>query len=111
MKNQSQHFAGFTMVTLYLLIQEPSCEATVFDLKTFTLPSHFSRKVTAAITDGKLGEPDNRAAFVREVVAFYEGILPNPSLSQYEAISRKIVEKYPCLQDTRSSKYWVSCLM
>lgn len=63
--------------------------------------------MTTAIKNGNLRDADNRAAFVREVVAFYEGILPCPSTSEYEAISRQIVEKYPCLQDSRSSKYWV----
>ena len=61
------------------------------------------------IADGTLGTADNRSAFVREVVSFYEGILPKPTTSEYEAISRKIVEKYPCLQDSKCSKYWV-CL-
>ena len=78
-----------------------------FNVREFFLPTHFSRKVQRAIDNGTLGEPDNRTAFVRETVAFFEGILPAPTTSQYEAISRKIVEKYPQLKDTRSSKYWV----
>lgn len=98
----------FVLHTIYYLFKEPKSASSNFDTKNFSLPTHFSRKVTAAIADNTLGEPDNRAAFVREVVAFYEGILPTPSLSEYEAISRKVVEKYPCLQDARSSKYWVS---
>ena len=52
MKNQSQHFARFTG-HIILLIQEPSCEATVFDIKTFSLPAHFSHNVTEEIADGR----------------------------------------------------------
>ena len=80
-----------------------------FDINQFDLPTHFSRRVQNAIDIGTLADPEdsNRAAFVRETVAFYEPILPNPTPSQYEAISRRIVDKYSCLKDAKTSKYWV----
>ena len=76
----------------------------------FDLPTHFSRRVQNAIDNGTLADPEdkNRSAFVREVVSFYEPILPTPTPTQYEVIPRKIVEKYPCLKDAKTSKYWVS---
>ena len=79
-----------------------------FNIEDFELPTHFSKKVTNAIANGTLAEETNRLAFIGEVVSFFEAILPNPSGKEYEAISRKIAEKHPGLQDVRNSKYWVS---
>ena len=84
-----------------------------FNIETFDLPSHFSRRVQSAIDNGTLvdSEGSNRAAFVRETVSFYEPILPTTTQTQYEAISRKIVDKYPCLKDAWTTKYWVSIVL
>ena len=92
------------LLILYLLMNQAMKNQNL--TKNFSLPTHFSLKVTSMIADGKLGDPDNWSAFVQEVVFLFEGILPKPTPSEYEAISRKIVEKYPCLQDSKCSKYW-----
>ena len=74
--------------------------------KLLTLPVyHFQAEVENAIDKNELDTPENRQAFVRECVAYFEGILPRPSTVEYSAISRKICDKYPCLKDRRASKY------
>ena len=102
----SDHFK----VCLYVQVNSPCSTLPTFNINKFDLPSHFSRRVQNAIENGTLADPEdsNRAAFVRETVSFYEPILPTPTPAQYEAISRRIVDKYPCLKDARTSKYWVS---
>lgn len=79
-----------------------------FDMNNFSLPTHFSRRVQTCIDNGTLAEPDNRAAFIREIVAFFEGILPSPTPAQYHAISKKVADQYPCLKDAKHTNYWVS---
>ena len=79
-----------------------------FDINNFELPTHFSRRVTNSIADGTIKELDNCSAFIREIADFFEGILPDPTPIQYEAISRKVIDKNTQLRDSRKAKYWVS---
>ena len=80
----------------------------MFDVRNFELPTHFSRRVQTAIDSNLLVEPDHQAAFIREIVLYFQAILPDPKPHEYEAISRKIVDRYPILRDAKKSKYWVS---
>ncbi len=72
------------------------------------LPTHFSRRVQTAIDNHLLVEPDHQAAFIREIVLYFQAYLPEPTTQDYAAISRKIVDKYPLLRDAKQSKPWVS---
>ena len=65
------------------------------------------RTVQSAIDNNTLNHQTNRCAFVRECVLFYEGICQFPTEKEYSAISKAVVDKYPCLKDIRSSEYWV----
>ena len=51
---------------------------------------------------------DNRRAFVRECVDFFEPILPNPSKEQFKEISKRLCDKFPALKDAKKTVYWVS---
>ena len=82
----------------------------MFDIRNFELPTYFSRRVQTAIDSNLLVEPEHQAAFIREVVLYFQAILPDPKPHEYEAISRKIVDKYPILRDAKKSKYWVIML-
>ena len=73
----------------------------------FNLPTCFSRCVQCAIDDKKLCVPENRAAFVREIVAYFEGILPKPSEEEYRKIAIKVCDTYATLKDKRAEEYWV----
>ena len=94
-------------------MKDKSSTSPTFDVNKFDLPSQFSTRVQKAIDNGTLADPENshRAAFVRETVSFYEAILPTPTTVQYEAISRRMVDEYPCPKDARTSKYWVSSVL
>ena len=71
-----------------------------------SLPDKFSRRVTSAIESGRMFG-DDRSAFVRECVDFFEPILPQPSKDQFSDISRKLCDKYPSLKDAKQTVYWV----
>ena len=60
-----------------------------------------------AIDEDKLAIPENRAALVREIVAYFEGILPKPTEEQYREIAKKVCDTYPSLKDKRAGEYWV----
>lgn len=60
-----------------------------------------------AIEEGKLGEHLNRAAFIRESVAYFEAHLPRPTTEEYSAISKAFCDKYPVLRTACQTKYWV----
>ena len=74
------------------------------------LPKVYSKKVQHAIENGELDQPTMRLAFIREIVTHFEGRLPDPTSEEYTAIAQKICNKYPCLKDAKSSRYWVSKL-
>ena len=65
-------------------------------------------KSSTCIGNGTLAEPDNRAAFIREIVAYFEGILPSPTPAQYHAISKQVADEYLCQNNARHTNYWVS---
>ncbi len=72
-----------------------------------SLPEKFSRRVSSAIESGQLFAED-RSAFVRECVDFFEPILPQPSKEQFNDISKKLCDKYPSIKDSKKTVYWVS---
>lgn len=78
-----------------------------FNILNITLPSSFSKKVQESIDNGKLGQEDNRRAFIRECVVYYESLVPFPIPEEYEAISKKICDTYPVLKNSNKTKYWV----
>lgn len=78
-----------------------------FDVVTsISFPEKFSRRVSTAIESGELFA-ENRSAFVRECVDFYEPILPHPTKEQFNEISRGLCDKYPTLKDMKKTVYWV----
>lgn len=63
--------------------------------------------MSTAILTGRLFG-DDRSAFVREVVEYYEPIIPEPSKEQFNEIGRRLCDKYPSLKDAKQTFYWVS---
>ena len=103
------YFLCIDLSQYMFLIHQENCdhpEATTFSINNITLPDKFSRRVSNAIDAGQL-VTENRAAFVRECVAFYEGFLPHPTEQQYSAICQKICDQYPSLKDKKTTVYWV----
>ena len=86
---------------------EAAIPHTKFNINSIQLPSHFSKRVQDSIDSGTLAAESNRCAFVRECVSYYEAILPYPNEDQYNAICKKIVDNYPCLKDSKTTRYWV----
>lgn len=85
--------------------QEPSlCNFSMTDI---ILPSVFSKRIQDAIEGGELGKPENRLAFIREAVAYFESQLPCPTAEQYAAISKKFCIKYPALRNAHHTNFWV----
>ena len=54
-----------------------------------------------------LRQQSNRCAIVCKCVQFYEGFLVHPNGDEYNAITKKVDDKYTCLKDIRCEKYWV----
>ena len=77
-----------------------------FDATVVTFPEKFSRRVSTAIETGQL-VAENRSAFVRECVDFYEPIFPKPTREQFNEISRGLCDRYPMLKDAKKTVYWV----
>lgn len=71
-----------------------------------SLPEKFSRRVTSAIESGHMFG-DDRSAFVRECVDFFEPILPQPSKDQFNDLSWKLCDEYSSLRDAKKNVYWV----
>lgn len=71
-----------------------------------SFPEKFSRRVSTAIETGQL-VAENRSAFVRECVDFYEPIIPTPTREQFNEISRGLCDRYPTLKDVKKTVYWV----
>ena len=94
---------------IFMPLQGPKSHKAMvnFDVNNVPLPSHFSRTVQSAIDNNTLNHQTSKCAFVRECVLFYEGICQFPTEKEYSAISKAVVDKYPCLKDIRSSEYWV----
>lgn len=80
---------------------------TKYDIANMTLPERFSRRVSSAIESGQLFGED-RSAFVRECVDYFEPILPKPSKEQFTEMSRRLCDKFPSLKDAKKAVYWVS---
>lgn len=79
------------------------------DPGSLLLPEKLSRRVSEAIAENRLILED-RSAFVRECVDFFEPIVPTPSKEQFNDISRRLCDKYPSLKDAKKTVYWVSAL-
>lgn len=76
-----------------------------FDILNIVLPSTFSRRVQESIENNTLGEPQNRLAFIRECVSYFESQLKRPTAEEYTAISKKICETYPVMKNPNHTKY------
>ena len=63
-----------------------------------------------AIDKNQISMPENRLAFIRECVNYFEGYLACPTPEEYSAISKKICDKYPTLKSSKYTKYWVCYL-
>lgn len=82
-------------------------QSATFDINNIILPTKFSKKVQDVLGGGELGKFENRCAFIRECVNYFETWLPRPTPEEYSAISKRICETYPVLKDTNHTKFWV----
>lgn len=60
-----------------------------FDVNNIVLPTAFSKRVQDAIESNTLAKPENRLAFIRECVSYFESYLERPTNEEYAAISKK----------------------
>ena len=80
--------------------------SSTFDIDNIILPTTFPKKVQDVLGGSELGKFENRCAFIRECVNYFETRLPRPN-----AISKKICETYPVLKDANHTKFWVCDIM
>ena len=72
------------------------------------LPTDFSKKVKDAIDNGDINKSENRLAFIRECVTYFESRLPRPTTEEYSAISKAFCDRYPILRRGNITNYWVN---
>ena len=101
----------YLIAILYISYQQTGDKPSkLLHIDVVNIPEKFSRRVSTAIETGQLfGE--NRSAFVRECVDYFEPVTPTPSKEQFNEFSRKLCDRYPSLKDARKTAYWVSKYM
>ena len=79
----------------------------MFDISNITLLSTYSSDVQRVIDSGTLNQTVSiRNAFIRQIVVYFEVILPRSSDAQYRAISKAVVAQYQLLEDSGTDE-WV----
>ena len=91
------------LLFIYFFLQGSS----KFNVNNIVLPTVFSKRVQDAIDKDLLTKPENRLAFIRECVSFFESQLERPTVQEYTAISKKICDVYPAMKNMNHTKYWV----
>ena len=72
------------------------------------LPNNFSMVTTKAIENNTL-KGNIRLRMTREAAAFYYGICPKPTPTEYTIMAKTLCDNYPQLKDKDPNKnYWVS---
>ena len=71
------------------------------------LPTMFTDDVAQAIADNKI-EGIMTLRLERQAAAFYWGLCPWPTASEYDAMSKAMCDKFPILKSSKHENYWVS---
>ena len=76
------------------------------------LPNNFTRKTNEACERGEL-TGTLKLSLLREASAFYYGLCPKPTPTEYVTMAKTLCNKFPQLKDKRpiNGEYWVSSCM
>ena len=88
-----------------ITFQEPLCPTKSDWVYTLDIPEVFSRKTMDILSSGKAVTKNTRIEIVAAIFTWLLQYKEKPTPFEYRTVCKRLVEKYPALQDQSDSGY------